>query len=170
MSYDNENKQLFDSGRGSPADIFRWAHEREREIQRKSVLCTFVALSKLHDPTACVCVFIHPTPTAKLFVCACACMCVYSQSPFWVSKSQLPNLILYRLLCSCTKSSYHEMCLRVPVCVCAHWTITALLSDKYIYITREKPRIFLQLCLVTCIVRDNNKHSWLLFSQINISL
>lgn len=47
MSYVNENKQLFDSGR--PADIFRCAHERDK--QRESVLCTFCALSKLYDPS-----------------------------------------------------------------------------------------------------------------------
>ena len=52
MSYDNENKQLFDSGEEA-LQIFsaESMRKKEREIQRQSVLCTFIAWSKLYDPS-----------------------------------------------------------------------------------------------------------------------
>lgn len=59
MSYDNENKQLFDSGRGSPADIFSLAHERKKGTEGKcfvyfvrseQVVCSYCAV--------CVCVSV----------------------------------------------------------------------------------------------------------------
>lgn len=61
MSYDNENKQLFDSGRGNPADI---SAESMRE-KRGKVFCVLSLLAGGYMCHVSLCVFLF------VFVCTC---------------------------------------------------------------------------------------------------